>query len=101
MYFKDVITLNTEVITINEYGHTVKSLTTRNVFADKMSIGQNEFYQAQATNLRPDIKFMMRSIDYNSELSFAYNGVNYNVLRTYSKDDEFIEVTGQSLASKQ
>ena len=47
--FNEVISLKKEVNTVNEYGDTVHTFTTRQVFAEVKSISQTEFYQAQAT----------------------------------------------------
>ena len=88
--FDSIITLKKETNTINEYGDTVQTFTERNVFAEVKSIGQSEFYQAQATGLKPEIKFVIADFaDYQNEkvLSYKAFGENtaedYTVLRTY------------------
>lgn len=87
--FNDLITLKKETNTVNEYGDTVQTFTSRNVFAEVKSIGQTEFYQAQATGLKPEIKFVIADFaDYQDEkiISYCpYGGVteDYTVLRTY------------------
>ena len=87
--FNDLITLKKETNTVNEYGDTVQTFTSRNVFAEVKSIGQSEFYQAQATGLKPEIKFVIADFaDYQDEkiISYCpYGGVteDYTVLRTY------------------
>lgn len=87
--FNDVITLLKETNTINEYGDTVKTFTERQVFAEVKSIGQSEFYQAEAVGLKPEIKFLIADFaDYENEKALKYTpfgGVEetYTVLRTY------------------
>ena len=87
--FDSVITLKKETNTVNEYGDTVQTFTERNVFAEVKSIGQSEFYQAHATGLKPEIKFVIADFaDYQDEKIISYQpygGVkeDYTVLRTY------------------
>ena len=88
--FDSVITLKKETNTVNEYGDTVQTFTERNVFAEVLSIGQSEFYQAQATGLKPEIKFVIADfVDYQNEKILSYKAFgestaeDYTVLRTY------------------
>lgn len=87
--FDSVIKLLKEVNTVDEYGDTVKTYTERQVFAEVRSIGQSEFYQAEAVGLKPEIKFLIADFaDYQDEKALKYTpfrGVEetYTVLRTY------------------
>lgn len=87
--FDSVITLMKETNTVNEYGDTVQIFTERNVFAEVKSIGQSEFYQAEAVGLKPEIKFVIADFaDYQNEKKLKYTpfgGVEeiYSVIRTY------------------
>ena len=54
------------------------------VFAELRSIGQSEFYQAQATGYKPELKFVLADyLDYNGETLIEYTGTLYRVLRTF------------------
>ena len=87
--FDSVITLMKETNTVNEYGDTVQTFAEKNVFAEVKSIGQSEFYQAEAVGLKPEIKFLIADFaDYQGEKQLKYTpfgGVQeiYTVLRTY------------------
>jgi len=87
--FDSVIKLMKETNTVNEYGDTVQSFTERNVFAEVKSIGQSEFYQAEAVGLKPEIKFLIADFaDYQDEKCLKYTPFGgteeiYTVLRTY------------------
>lgn len=89
MKCNDVITLKKETNTVNEYGDTVKTFESRQVFAEVKSISQSEFYQAQAVGLKPEIKFVISDFaDYQGEkiLSYAPYGQDsedYTILRTF------------------
>jgi hypothetical protein len=70
--------------TYAEDGYTVASETRREVYCRLASIGQTEFYQAQATDLRPELKFVLSdNLDYDGEYLCIYNGEWYRVIRTY------------------
>lgn len=92
--YNEVITLVSEKRVTNKYGDTETIETKRTVFADLRSIGQSEFYQAQAVGLRPEIKFVLADfLDYQNEKKILYapfSGVEeeYSVIRTYRKNNE-------------
>ena len=70
--------------TLADDGYTVTDESRRDVFCRLASIGQTEFYQAQATDLRPELKFILADyLDYNGEYLCIYDGVWYRVIRTY------------------
>jgi len=88
--FDSVITLKKETNTVDSYGDTVQTFTERQVFAEVKSISQSEFYQAQATGLKPEIKFIIADFaDYQNEKILSYKSFgadtaeDYTVLRTY------------------
>jgi hypothetical protein len=65
----------------------------REVFAKQDSIGMTEFYQAAATDYRPEFKFTLADYyDYNGETFAEYDGKIFRVMRTYRKGQE-IELT--------
>jgi SPP1 family predicted phage head-tail adaptor len=67
--------------------------STRTVFCGVRSIGQQEFYQASATDFHPELKLVLADyLDYNNETLVDYNGQRYRVLRTYRTGQE-LELT--------
>lgn len=82
-------------------GYTVTEETRREVFCRLASIGQTEFYQAQATDLRPELKFVLADyLDYNGEYLCIFDGVWYRVLRTYRAGQE-LEIVVQKASAKE
>ena len=70
-------------------GYTVAEETRRDVFCRLASIGQTEFYQAQATDLRPELKFILTDyLDYEGEYLCIFADEWYRVLRTYRAGQE-------------
>lgn len=58
--------------------------TTRTVFCHMASIGQREYYEAQAVDVYPECKFILADyLDYDNERLCEYDGQRYRVLRTY------------------
>lgn len=94
--FKDVITLVSMTDSANDMGDPIKILVKRaNIFAEKKSIKQSEFYQAMAQGLKPELTFIIRTIEYENEPMLEYNSKTYTIIRTYEKEDEFIELICQ------
>ena len=92
MLFRDVITLVAVTISTNALGDIINTPTTKQVFANKKSVRQSEFYQAQANGLKAEVMFEIRAIDYSEEESLTFDSKDYKVIRTYSKNGETIEL---------
>jgi SPP1 family predicted phage head-tail adaptor len=82
----DVITLVAEASGTDEYGDPSNTTTQLTRYAKVESIGRSEFYQADASGLKPEIKFILNDFrDYNGQRTIIYDGGTYRVLRTYQK----------------
>lgn len=90
--FKEIIKLISSTETLTDIGDRIPTETKIDVFAEKRSVRQNEFYQAQAVGLKPEIMFVARLADYNDQKELEYNAKAYSIIRTYEKDDEFVEI---------
>lgn len=96
--YNEIIKLLSETDTTNEYGDIVKKTIERVVFAEVMSAGMGEFYQAAAVGLKPEIKFKIADyLDYRGEKKLRYapykgDEEEYTVIRTYRKGIE-LELT--------
>lgn len=99
MLFREVIDLISIATTENDMGDPIETETKLQVFADKQSIRQSEFYQAAATGLRPELMFVVRSIDYNQQPKLEYNSKTYTIIRTYEKDGELMELVCQGVVN--
>lgn len=104
MLFRDVIELITITPIENDMGDVIEVPTERQVFADKQSVRQSEFYQAAATGLRPELMFVVRTIDYNQESKLKWpatdEGKEYTIIRTYDKDGELTELVCQGVVNR-
>ena len=86
---------------MNELISFVTETSSRDVLCGLRSIGLTEFYQAQATNYRPELKFVLADhLDYQGETYIRYNGNLYVVVRTYRTGQELEIVVGRASAEE-
>lgn len=93
--YDQVIKLVASTKMLDEYGDQNATRTERQVFAALKSIGQSEFYQAQALGLKPELKFILPDyLEYQNEKHLKYRGFNeteeqiYSVIRTFRSGNE-------------
>jgi SPP1 family predicted phage head-tail adaptor len=92
MLFRDVIELVSVTYTENDIGDSIEVVSNRQVFANKKSVRQTEFYQAAQTGLKPELMFEIRTTEYQDEEKLSYNGKEYTIIRSYDKNGEFTEL---------
>ena len=90
--------------TINQYGDLVTEWARRQVYAEEMSVGMSEVYQAMAVGYKPEVKFKLENwLDYHGEEVVEYkpfmspDAVILRVLRTYRDGDRMELVCYQSI----
>lgn len=87
--YNDVIFLISTQKTKNKVGDLIEERIQTMRFAKVKSIGQSEFYQAQAQGMKPEIKFVLADyLDYDNQEEVVYNNFVYKVLRTYRQGNE-------------
>lgn len=68
-----------EVLTL-----VAEDLSRREVLAKLRSVGMQEFYAAQTSNYRPELKFVLADyLDYEDEAIAIHEGQVYRIVRTY------------------
>lgn len=73
----------------------------REVFCRMASIGQREYYEAQAVDVYPECKFILADyLDYDNERLCEYDGQRYRVLRTYRTGQELEIVVARASAEE-
>ena len=97
MTFDYEATLISQTFTVDAYGDKVLSSVEKKILCSLSSISSSEFYQAHATGLRPEVKIIMWNFEYSGERKIKFEGHEYDVVRTYSRNDDLIEITLQSL----
>jgi SPP1 family predicted phage head-tail adaptor len=87
--YNELIYLASIKSTTNEIGDQIEKMETAMRFAKLKSIGQAEFYQAQAQGLKPELKFVLPDyLDYDNQEYIIYNNFRYKVLRTFRTGNE-------------
>ena len=85
-------------------GFTVPKLGERTtVFADRKSVGFNEFFKAKQAGYTEQMKFDVYAVEYDGQTVAEYEGKQYRILRTYEdpkKNGEFIELTLSDLKER-
>ena len=88
MYNEVIYLLTTQNVT-NEVGDQIEKQEKTMRFAKLKSIGQSEFYQAQAQGLKPELKFVLADyFDYEGQEEVIHKNFRYKVLRTFKAEDK-------------
>ncbi len=88
MEYQQIIKLIQEIDSIetDEYGRTKKTRIEKEIFAEEKSVGQKEFYQADARGFKAEKVFEIADyLDYENENVLEHNGVEYTIYRTFRK----------------
>ena len=91
IYFLDMV-LGEE---LDEFGDKkVIPHKSEEVYAEILSISQTEFYQAQTSDKKPEIKFKITDyMDYNGQKYLIHNDVRYKIMRIYKTKSNELEIT--------
>ncbi|MBJ8027759.1 phage head closure protein [Bacillus cereus group sp. N21] len=64
----------------------------RQVFCEKKSVPQSEFFQAGQSGIKASCVLLVHTFDYQDERKVKYHSKEYSIYRTYERDDERIEL---------
>lgn len=82
MYWKNRIELGKEIVDDSGFEATSTFLYTF-AFANKISIKQQEHYNANQLGLKPEVAFEVREETYQGQTRVKYNGKEYKLIRTF------------------
>ena len=75
--------------------------TQTTVFAEVMSVSQNEYYRARANGIEPELVFRLTDYgDYAGQKVFLYGEQRMRVIRTYTKEEALYIVAEKATADK-
>lgn len=83
-----VIYLISTTIIEDEIGNQIEQEIERKVFANEMSIGQSEYYNAASAGLRPSKMFEVYTFEYQGEAKLRHNGIKYRIIRTETRGEK-------------
>ena len=78
------------LISTSTSGNGIKLKVTENrneVFCNKESISQKEYFESNAAGLKAELKIKLWRQDYKGEQIAEYNGQRYKIYRTYEQFD--------------
>ena len=81
-----------KTITKNQLKQEMEVDTRTEIFAQKESISQSEFYKGGEAGLKPDFRLITAIIDYNGEREVELDGKKYGIYRTYERNQDYIEL---------
>ncbi len=74
------------------YGEPIQDITWTEVYANKRSVRQSEYYEAANLGLKPELVFEVNSFEYDVHEKIQYDGKTFEILRAYEKG-EIVELT--------
>ena len=80
---------------MDAYGQETFTETTRQVFCKVTSANRNEYFEARQTGLAPEYVFTTNPANYEGEKILTYEGVRYQIYRTYRKGADDLELYAQ------
>lgn len=93
MRMDHVIQLRTITAASDSGGFPIKSVTTTQVYADKKSVRQSEYYAAEAKGRRLDMVLVVNADDWNGASEVEFSGVVYEIVRAYQVGLGRVELT--------
>jgi len=86
--FRDVIELLSRTLEQDPLTGEMREVeAARQVFANRRSVRQSEFYAAHMAGLQPEVMFEVRSFEYQGERALRYQGRRYDIIRTYDRGE--------------
>lgn len=95
MNIAEKIYLQTIAYSVDSIGQRKPTISETAVFALVESVGMNEFFQAGEMGLKPDLKFVVRLMEYSGEANLRYGTEIYSIYRTYRRKDGRVELYTQ------
>lgn len=94
MMFSDAVTLIGEgKAYIDANGYERHEEVRTDVFADVRNVRRTEFYEAMRAGLQASKAITIRECDYAEQKEIEHEGKRYAIVRTYSTDGEWLEIT--------
>lgn len=95
MNIAEKISLVTKAYSVDSIGQRVETRSTKEIFALVESASQSEFFNGGQNGLRPEYKFTVLLNEYGGQETLIYKSVEYDIYRTYRRNDGRIELHTQ------
>lgn len=94
MRHKDTIRLVSVTYKTDDIGNQIPERAEREIFANRQSVGMNEYYQASSQGLKPELEFKVYSFEYGDESALKHDGALYQIIRV-KREGENTRITCQ------
>lgn len=88
MRHNQVIYLVSITTTEDDIGNQVETSVERMVYANELSVGSGEFYNAALAGLRATKRFEVYSFEYLDEPKLKHNNITYRIIGTEAKGEK-------------
>lgn len=69
------------------YGEPIQSTAWTDIFANKRSVRQSEFYAASNLGLKPELMFEVHSHEFSGHTKLKHDNKEYEIIRAYDKGE--------------
>lgn len=83
-----VVYLISSTMTEDDIGNQIKVPNERLIFAEELSVGSGEFYNAAVAGLRPSKRFEIYTREYLGEEKLKHNEITYRIIRTEGRGEK-------------
>ena len=83
-----VVFLISSTMTEDDIGNQIKVPNERLIFAEELSVGSGEFYNAAVAGLRPSKRFEIYTREYLGEEKLKHNEITYRIIRTEGRGEK-------------
>ncbi len=90
------ITLISEQESTDDIGQITTTESTTELIGEVRSVSRTEFMQGKQDGLSPSFVFRVSEFGYHGQKLLEYDGVRYSIYRTYSADDNYIELYAEA-----
>lgn len=69
-------------------GNDVVIEKAKKILCKVLDVGSSEFYNAKVSGIKPEIKFVIKSFEYEGEREVVFDGNKYSIIRTYHAEKQ-------------
>lgn len=92
MTYDHELVLIGETFAQDEIGNNIPTSFDTTVLCSVRSVARNEFYNAAAAGIKPEMTFVIHAFEYKGQQKVKFNGKQYDVIRSYQIDCEELEL---------
>lgn len=89
---------NKNSISLNDSCILIGKTDNNEVWCGRISVGSNAFYHYGEKGLKPDLILAIHVEEYAGEEFVEFEGIRYEITRTYERPDGLVELTGTKKA---